>query len=140
MKKAVALLCFILVLYMLGGCAIPVDIPEDGVWTCAELNMSMDITPYFAKSSDGTRYRLDHKAIRYNEDGTCEEFFFGIGHGGWVSIFNEDDAYLDGALNGSLQYKEGADQFTLKVSRKEKYVFIRQVDEAQAKAPTGSSE
>ena len=134
MRNVVVLLCIILMLCMLGGCAIPVDTPEDGVWTCTELNMCMDMTSHFAIASDGTRYRLNNTAIRYNKDGTCEEFFFIILHGGWVSFSYENGAYLDGALNGSLQYKEGADQFTLKVSRKEKYVFVRQVDDAQAKA------
>jgi len=130
MRKAFLGVLFALLLFLLGGCAIPVDIPPEAVWYCEELNMYMD-THYRLEEDDGKFYQLEHKATRYYEDGTFEDLFYGFIPGGWINFYTYESAYQNGALNSSLKYKEGEDRFTLKVSLKERYVFIRQTDETR---------
>lgn len=109
MKKiySILLICFIAVLIV--SCTKLEKIPEDGIWYCNELKISID----FSKIDKPTEC-----AKLYNDDGTYQILDCYIDFVSVMDFFLGDSIYL----SGGIKYKD--DKFILTTDKN--YVFLRQ--------------
>ena len=82
-KRCVVLL--IAILFVFCSCSLPVSSPEDGLWYCEELKMTMD----FSAPSNEPAVEV------VKEDGGIEYFHMGVGQDRRLRLFyyDEDDGF-----------------------------------------------
>ena len=80
-KRCVVLL--IAILFVFCSCSLPVSSPEDGLWYCDELKMTIDFS-----------YDRGEKCVQVvQEDGSVVYFDMGVDFSGRLEVFYYDEEY-----------------------------------------------
>ena len=109
MKKICSILLLCLIAVSIASCSRLEKIPEEGIWYCDELKISID----FSKIDRPTEC-----AKLYNEDGTYQMLECKIDFVSVMDFFLGDSIYL----SGGIKFKDDKFIFTADKS----YVFLKQ--------------
>ena len=114
MKLFKNVICVLLCIILVSSCSFPAKKPEEGIWYCEELRLSID----FSKI-----YSPDNCAVVYNENGEPKQYVCHIDYGNGIFITDNDNEYY---LRGSFKYNQKKQTFTVTSFGEDiKYVFVR---------------
>ncbi len=110
MKRICSFILLCLIAVSIASCSFPVKYPQEGIYYCEELGLSIDFSIHM--EDPNTCAKL------YNEDGTYQVLECRIDFGSTMFLLSDDDIYLA----GKVKFKD--DKFILRDDKE--YVFWKQ--------------
>lgn len=114
------LLCAIIIL-LANSCSIPAKKPEQGIWYCEELKISIDFS---LANTNNICAKL------YNDDGTYDTMGCHFDYGRGIYFFQMLDGNEVDYLNGSFKWKEREEKFIVTSNSDDCiYIFVKKGDD-----------
>lgn len=116
MKKILCMICLLMIVLFV-GCSIQSDYPQEGVWYCEDLQMTLNMEQNIATYLDD--------AGAYEE----AEIFVDFSNNIYIQRPTEDGLDFDMILRATFRYKNDVFYLT-DVDTDHKYAFVRLTDAA----------